>query len=103
MKTLYFWPDNLAQAKAAGPKSIETMKYLLEAFDKKTEFLAFEKEIPAGNDERLKSIMGWTSEQWGDEGYNLDAAQLAAIVKLIGDETHDPNYFYQLTCNADDL
>uniref|UniRef100_UPI0013CE5162 DUF7683 domain-containing protein n=1 Tax=Pseudomonas viridiflava TaxID=33069 RepID=UPI0013CE5162 len=52
------------------------MKYLLEAFDKKTEFLAFEKEIPAGNDERLKNIMGWTFEQWGDEGYNLDASQL---------------------------
>ncbi|MCQ9470648.1 hypothetical protein NRB15_09875 [Pseudomonas alliivorans] len=79
------------------------MKYLLEAFDKKTDFLAFEKEIPIGNDEQLKTIMGWTSEQLGYEGYNLDAAQLAAIVKLIGDETHDPNYFYQLTCNADDL
>ncbi|WP_423251807.1 DUF7683 domain-containing protein, partial [Pseudomonas viridiflava] len=50
------------------------MKYLLEAFDRKTEFLAFAKEIPAGNDERLKSIMGWTSEQWGDEGYNLNAS-----------------------------
>lgn len=36
------------------------------------------------------------------EGYNLDAAQLQAIVKLIGDEPHDPNYFYQLTCNIDD-
>ena len=47
--------------------------------------------------------MGWTSEQWGDEGYNLDASQLEAIVRLIGDEPCDPNYFYQLTCNADDL
>ncbi|MEE4082505.1 DUF7683 domain-containing protein [Pseudomonas viridiflava] len=79
------------------------MKYLLEAFDRKTEFLAFEKEIPAGNDERLKNIMGWTSEQWGDEGYNLNASQLEAIVRIIGDEPHGPNYFYQLTCNADDL
>ncbi len=47
--------------------------------------------------------MGWTSEQLGHEGYNLDAAQLEAIVRIIGDEPHDPNYFYQLTCNADDL
>ncbi len=78
------------------------MKYLLEAFDRKTEFLAFAKEIPAGNDERLKSIMGWTSEQLGHEGYNLDAAQLEANVRIISDESHDPNYDYQLTCNTDD-
>ncbi|XYQ87076.1 DUF7683 domain-containing protein [Pseudomonas syringae] len=69
----------------------------------KTEILAFEKEIPGGHDQQLKLIMGWTSEQLGHEGYNLDAAQLEAIVRLIGDEPHDPNYFYQLTCNADDL
>ncbi|MBI6682275.1 hypothetical protein YA0697_11190 [Pseudomonas viridiflava] len=78
------------------------MKYLLEAFDKKTEILAFEKEIPAGHDEQLKLIMGWTSEQLGHEGYNLDAAQLEAIVRIIGDESHEPNYDYQLTCNTDD-
>jgi len=45
--------------------------------------------------------MGWTSEQLGHEGYNLDAAQLEAIVRIISDESHDPNYDYQLTCNAD--
>ncbi|MEE5057387.1 hypothetical protein V2J93_01155 [Pseudomonas alliivorans] len=78
------------------------MKYLLEAFDKKTEILAFEREIPAGNDEQLKSIMGWTSEQLGYEGYNLDDAQLKAIVKILGDDSYDPNYDYQLTCNVDD-
>ncbi|WP_423815263.1 DUF7683 domain-containing protein, partial [Pseudomonas viridiflava] len=44
------------------------MKYLLEAFDKKTGVLVFEKEIPAGHDEQLKLIMGWTSEQLGHEG-----------------------------------
>ena len=78
------------------------MKYLLEAFDKKTETLAFEKEIPGGHDQQLKLIMGWTSEQLGHEGYNLGAAQLEAIVRIIGDESHDPNYDYQLTCNTDD-
>ena len=78
------------------------MKYLLEAFDKKTEILAFEKEIPGGHDQQLKLIMGWTSEQLGHEGYNLDAALLEAIVRIIGDESHDPNYDYQLTCNTDD-
>ncbi|MCO5367109.1 hypothetical protein V2K79_05465 [Pseudomonas alliivorans] len=78
------------------------MKYLLEAFNKKNETLVFEKEIPAGHDEQLRIIMGWTSEQLGHEGYNLDISQLEAIIRIIGDESHDPNYDYQLTCNTDD-
>ena len=35
------------------------MIYLIEAFDRKTELLVFEEELPDGCDEKLQAIMGW--------------------------------------------
>ncbi|WP_024658625.1 hypothetical protein N027_01665 [Pseudomonas syringae USA007] len=75
------------------------MKYLLEAFDKNTELLIFERELPDENDEKIKRIMNWSSEQQGVEGYNLNTHQLAAIAKILGEEGFDPGYDYQLSCN----
>ncbi|WP_349306218.1 hypothetical protein [Pseudomonas sp. Seg1] len=60
------------------------MKYTVEAFDKETEFLAFEIDLPNGCDVLLAEIMNWSSPQRGDEGYNLSLAQLAAIEVLAG-------------------
>ncbi|MEZ1318585.1 hypothetical protein QIW53_21395 [Pseudomonas fluorescens] len=76
------------------------MIYLIEAFDKKTEFLAFEEALPQGSDAKLKEIMGWGTEQQGWEGYDLNAQQLGALQELLGKTIYDPAYTFQLTCNA---
>lgn len=77
------------------------MKYIIEAFDKKTEFLAFEVVLPDGCDAQLAAIMGWLSPQRGDEGYDLSAAQMEAIEALADRQFYDHNHIFQLTCNVD--
>lgn len=76
------------------------MKYIIEAFDKETELLAFEVDLPNGCDAQLAAIMNWPSPQRGDEGYNLSAAQIVSIEKLAGRQFSDQNYICQLTCNV---
>lgn len=76
------------------------MKYIVEAFDKETEFLAFEVDLPEGCDTELAAIMNWTSAQRGDEGYNLNSAQVEAIEKLASRQFYDQNHIFQLTCNV---
>lgn len=76
------------------------MKYLVEAFDKKTELLAFDVELPANCAERLKHIMGWTAEQQGWEGYDLSPAQLAALEEIAGKKFDESMYDFQLTVNV---
>lgn len=77
------------------------MKYIIEAFDKKTEFLAFEVVLPDGCDAQLAAIMGWLSPQRGDEGYDLNATQMEAIEALADRQFYDQSYIFQLTCNVD--
>ncbi|MNE99633.1 hypothetical protein D3C80_1983410 [compost metagenome] len=77
------------------------MKYIIEAFDKETELLAFEVELPDGCDAQLAAIMSWSSPQRGDEGYDLSATQMVAIEALAGRQFSDQNYIFQLTCNVD--
>jgi hypothetical protein len=77
------------------------MKYTAEAFSCETEFLEFTLSLPAGCDAQLAEIMGWLTPQRGDEGYNLDAAQIAALESLADTRFFDANYSFQLTCNAD--
>lgn len=77
------------------------MKYIIEVFDKETELLAFEIVLPDGCDAQLAAIMGWSTPQRGDEGYNLSAEQMVAIEKLAGRHFHEENYIFQLTCNTD--
>jgi len=76
------------------------MIYVIEVFDKKTELIAFEEELPSGYEKELKEIMGWTTDQQGWEGYNLTTDQLAALEGVLGKKIYDPAYLFQLTCNA---
>lgn len=77
------------------------MKYIVEAFDKETEYLAFEVALPDGCEAQLTAIMGWLTPQHGDEGYNLRVAQLEAIETLVGRRFYDKSHIFQLTCNVD--
>jgi hypothetical protein len=77
------------------------MKYIVEAFDNETKFLAFEVVVPKGFDSKLAQIMGWSEPQRGDEGYNMSAEQAAAIEVLVGSPFYDNEHIFQLTCNDD--
>ncbi|WP_339430895.1 MULTISPECIES: DUF7683 domain-containing protein [unclassified Pseudomonas] len=76
------------------------MIYLIEAFYEESGFLAFEEELPTGSDKAIKTIMGWTVEQQGWEGYDLSHEQLGALEKLLGKEIYNPAYKFQLSCNV---
>lgn len=77
------------------------MKYIIEAFDKETEFLDFEINLPDGCDSQLADIMGWSAPQRGDEGYNLSFTQIEAIEALASRKFYDQKHIFQLTCNLD--
>lgn len=77
------------------------MKYIIEAFDKETEFLAFEVELPDGIDSQIAEIMAWPTPPRGEEGYDLSANQIAAIEELAGRQFYDNHNIFQLTCNID--
>lgn len=76
------------------------MIYLIEAFDRKTELLVFEEELPDGCDEKLQAIMGWVGDQQGWEGYDLSEKQLDAFEEILGKKISDRDFVFQLTCNA---
>ena len=76
------------------------MIYRIEAFDRRTEFLVFEEDLPSGCHENLAAIMTWSCKQEGWEGYALSNEQLAALEKLLGKNVFDPKYTFQLTCNG---
>lgn len=65
------------------------MKYTIEVFDKDAELLAFEIDLPKDCDAQLSNIMGWSIPQRGDEGYDLDIEQIAAIEVLAGRSFYD--------------
>ena len=81
-------------------KKIRTMRYLIEAFDKVTDLQVFVIELPHGCEDKLKTIMQWSEEQHGWEGYNLTPAQLTAIETLAGRVINDSIHHFQLTCNV---
>lgn len=70
------------------------MRYLIEAFDKATDLQAFVVELPHGCEDKLKTIMQWSDEQYGWEGYNLTPTQLAAIESLAGRTIGTPCSFF---------
>ncbi|OLF56687.1 hypothetical protein [Pseudomonas chlororaphis] len=76
------------------------MEYRIEAFDRQTECLVFEVGLPAGCDEQLKRLMGWTVEQQGWEGYDLSAAQLVVLEEISGKKFDISAYDFQLTVNG---
>jgi hypothetical protein len=77
------------------------MKYTIEAFDKNTDALAFDINLPDGCDSQLSEIMGWSTPQRGDEGYDVTAEQAAAIEALASRRFYDNDHIFQLTCNID--
>ena len=79
---------------------MDTLIYRIEAFDKKTEFLTYKIDLPGGCDSKLAQIMGWSSPQRGDEGYNMSPEQAAAIEQMVGTPFYDNEHIFQLTCNA---
>ncbi|EJM48384.1 MULTISPECIES: DUF7683 domain-containing protein [unclassified Pseudomonas] len=76
------------------------MIYIIEAFDRESEFLVFEEKLPNGCDQELKTIMGWTSDQQGWEGYDLTSEQLEALERILGKKIHNPALIFQLSCNV---
>ncbi|WDR35281.1 hypothetical protein NN484_22715 [Pseudomonas serboccidentalis] len=76
------------------------MIYLIEAFDKDSGFMASEEKLPNASDQSIKTIMGWTAEQEGWEGYDLSHEQLGALEKLLGKGIYNPAYKIQLNCNV---
>ena len=76
------------------------MKYVVEAFNKTTELLAFEVAIPACYDIEVKRIMEWTTEQQGWDGYDLRVDQLIALGKLVGEPFDASAYGFQLSVNS---
>ncbi|QLL13799.1 DUF7683 domain-containing protein [Pseudomonas chlororaphis] len=76
------------------------MKFLVEAFDKETELLVFDVELPADCDERVKEIMGWTVDPQGWEGYDLTAVQLTEFEKITERKFDLSAYDFQLTANG---
>ena len=76
------------------------MKYMIEAFDKRSGFLEFEEELPSGLDEAIKKIMGWTTDQQGSEGYDLSRGQIEALEKLMEKKIYDSFFKFQLSCNV---
>jgi hypothetical protein len=76
------------------------LKYTVEVFDRKTELLVFEINLPEGCDAQLSEIMGWSCPQRGDEGYDLNPQQASAIEALAGKRFFDGFHIFQLTCNV---
>ena len=78
------------------------MRFLIEAFDKQTDYQVSVTEIPKEYAEHIKSIMGWTTKQQGWEGYDLNQKQVQAFEKLMQISIADSRYYFQLTCNGPD-
>jgi hypothetical protein len=76
------------------------LKFTIEVFDRKTELLESEIDLPEGCDAQLSEIMGWSCPQRGDEGYDLNRDQASAIETLAGREFFDDRHICQLTCNV---
>ncbi|MBD8706999.1 MULTISPECIES: DUF7683 domain-containing protein [unclassified Pseudomonas] len=77
------------------------MKYIVEVFDRESELLELEINLPEGCDADLSDIMGWLNPQRGDEGYNLNPQQALAIEALAGRKFFDDRHICQLTCNVE--
>jgi hypothetical protein len=76
------------------------LKYIVEVFDRHSELLEFEINLPDGCDAQLSEIMEWSEPQRGDEGYDLNRDQASAIEALVGRKFFDEVHIFQLTCNV---
>jgi hypothetical protein len=76
------------------------LQFTVEVFDRESELLVSEIDLPDGCDAQLSDIMGWSVPQRGDEGYDLNRDQASAIEAVIGREFFDDRHICQLTCNV---
>ena len=77
------------------------MQFTVEVFDRESELLVSEINLPDGCDAQLSDIMGRSVPQRGDEGYDLNPQQASAIEALAGTEFFDDRHICQLTCNVE--
>ena len=77
------------------------MNHSVNAFDRNTELLVFEVNIPSERFEALAEIMGWTSSAEPIFEYDLSDSQIRRVEALIGRAFYIPGYDYQLSCSAE--
>ena len=70
------------------------------AFDKTTELIVFEIEIPQQSKEDLKEIMSWNDPEDEFYGYDLSSEQIQRIEELLGQRFYDERYDFQLSTYA---
>ena len=76
------------------------MTHTISAFDKTTELMVFEIEIPQKNLPELKVIMAWTEPEDEIFGYDLSSEQLQKLEELLGQKIYDQRYDFQLSSYA---
>ena len=76
------------------------MIHTISAFDKTTELMVFEIEIPKQNHPKLKEIMGWTEPEDEIFGYDLNSEQIHRLEELLGQKIYDHRYDFQLSSYA---
>ncbi|WP_282365137.1 hypothetical protein [Pseudomonas sp. PS01297] len=76
------------------------MTHTISAFDKTTELMVFEIEIPQKNLPELKDIMAWTEPEDEIFGYDLSSEQLQKLEELLGQKIYDQRYDFQLSSYA---
>ena len=76
------------------------MMHTISAFDKTTELMVFEVEIPVKNLPELKVIMAWTEPEDEIFGYDLSSEQLQKLEELLGQKIYDQRYDFQLSSYA---
>ncbi|MQT33827.1 hypothetical protein GHO40_17340 [Pseudomonas helleri] len=76
------------------------MMHTISAFDKTTELMVFEIEIPQKNLPELKVIMAWTEPEDEIFGYDLSSEQLQKLEELLGQKIYDHRYDFQLSSYA---
>lgn len=76
------------------------MIHTISAFDKTTELMVFEIEIPQQNYPKLKEIMGWTEPEDEIFGYDLSSKKIQLLEELLGQRFYDQRYVFQLSSYA---
>lgn len=76
------------------------MIHTISAFDKTTELMVFEIEIPKQNHPKLKEIMGWTEPEDEIFGYDLSSKKIQLLEELLGQRIYDQRYVFQLSSYA---
>lgn len=76
------------------------MNHYLSAYDKITDELVFQLEIPQTHAAQLSQLMGWTTEEEKIHVYDLDGQHLQAIAAMLGQNLASEHYCFQLDCFA---